>query len=83
MTTRRILTAVSAMALCLAACSSAGTAMGSSSGPSVTAPARALPHHRTVILDVTTGGVVEPGTPSSSRIVILSPATGALVRVVH
>jgi len=82
-TTRRILTAVSAMALCLAACSSSGTAMRSSSGPSVTVSARAVPHHRTVIIDVATGRVVELGTPGSPRIVILNPATGAVVRVVN
>jgi hypothetical protein len=81
MATRRIFTAVSALALCLAACSSAGTAIRSSGGPSVSA--RALPHHRTVVLDPSTGNVVEPGTPSSPKIVILNPVTGQIVRLIH
>lgn len=83
MATRRILISVSAPVLCLAACSSAGTAIRSSSGPSVDSSAGALPHHRTVVLDPSTGNVVEPGTPGSPTIVILSPVTGHVVRLIR
>ena len=80
MATRRVLTGVSALALCLTACSPAGTAVRSTGGTSAAAPVTPVPHHRTVVLDPSTGNEVVPGTPSAPEIVILNPVTGRIVR---
>lgn len=82
MAARRIIPTVSVLALCLAACSSAGIAIGSSGGHPVAVPATTAPS-RTVVLDPSTGKVVEPGAQGSAHVVILNPATGQIVRVSH
>jgi len=78
MTARRILAVASVLALCLGACSSAGTVIGSSGSHSVAVPAPAAPN-RTVILDPSTGKVVAAGVEGSDHIVVMNPATGQIV----
>ena len=82
MVVRRIIPTVSVLALSLAACSSAGTAIGSSSGHRVALPATAS-QSRTVVLDPSTGKVVVPSAQGSVHDIILNPSTGQIVWVSH
>ena len=83
MAARRIIPAVSTLTLCLAACSSAGTAIGSSSGRHSAHASTSVAPHRTVVLDPSTGDVVGPGAHRSAHTVMLSPVTGQIVSIVH
>jgi len=78
MKARRIIPAVSVLALCLGACSSAGMAIASSGSHVVADPADG--RSRTVILNPSTGKVVEPGPQGPAHVVILDPATGQIVK---
>jgi hypothetical protein len=77
MTARRIIPAVSVLALCLGACFTAGVAIASSGSQVAGVPADG--RSRTVILNPSTGEVVKPGTQAPAYMVILNPVTGQIV----
>ena len=75
---RRNIPALAVLVLCLGACAWVGSGVGSSSGHPAAVPSFAG-SNRTIVLDPSTGRVVDAGYQASGHAVIMDPSTGQLV----